>query len=155
MNSKSVDNPHRLALVLDIDCTLLQCISFSHFQEKQLTHIEKETLDVITLTETGQELFYYIKTRPHLDKFLMQANDIFELSIYTHGTRHYADKILAIIDPKNKYFQNRIVSRQETGNAVETKSLFLLYNDHRNVLILDDKIEVWESSQRGNLLLNK
>ena len=41
-----------------------------------------------------------IKLRPGLAEFLRRAHHLFELTIYTHGSREYAWKVMKIIDPK-------------------------------------------------------
>ena len=42
-------------------------------------------------------LRHYVKLRPHLAKFLTEANERYELTIYTAGTRSYAHKVAHVI----------------------------------------------------------
>ena len=54
--------------------------------------------------------------RPHLDSFLQQAHEICQLTIYTAGTRRYAEGVARLLDPSGKLFANRIVSRSDVPN---------------------------------------
>lgn len=40
---------------------------------------------------------------------------LYEMHVYTMGTRSYADAICKIVDPEGKYFGGRIISRDESG----------------------------------------
>ena len=42
----------------------------------------------------------------------------YEMHIYTMGTRLYAHKVASILDPDNKYFKDRILSRDESGSNI-------------------------------------
>lgn len=59
---------------------------------------------------------YYIKLRPGLDKFLKEIEKLYELHIYTMGTRHYAEAVAREIDPNGSFFKERILSRDESGS---------------------------------------
>ncbi|KAM0673379.1 CTD phosphatase Fcp1 [Gurleya vavrai] len=65
------------------------------------------------------------------------------MHVYTMGNRKYADTILNLIDPDKKYFDNRIISRDENNNALQ-KSLDRISTEHRNIVILDDRGDVWK-----------
>jgi len=43
------------------------------------------------------------------------VSKLFQLSIYTQGTRPYANNIAQIVDPTKALFANRIVSREQAG----------------------------------------
>ena len=55
--------------------------------------------------------------RPHLDYFLEKANELFQITIYTAGTKRYAEAVVKVLDPTKRYIADRIVSRAE-GNVV-------------------------------------
>lgn len=69
---------------------------------------------------------YYIKMRPHLATFLASIRDLYELHIYTMGTRSYARKIAANLEERMKatddavgsrsLFHERITSRDDSGS---------------------------------------
>ncbi|EGZ05748.1 hypothetical protein PHYSODRAFT_566275 [Phytophthora sojae] len=78
---------------------------------------------------------------------------LYDLFIYTHGTRLYAEQIVKIIDPDESYFKNRIVARTDTPDMLH-KSLKLLFPscDDSMILVLDDRIDVWKENE-GNVFL--
>lgn len=90
---------------------------------------------------------HVVKLRPGLDNFLKEASAMYDLFIYTHGTRLYAEQIAKIIDPDDSYFHHRIVARTDTPDMVH-KSLKLLFPscDDSMIMVLDDRIDVWKVS---------
>lgn len=54
--------------------------------------------------------------RPDLRQFLSEITKLYELHIYTMGTRNYAEAVAKEIDPDKKYFKERILSRDESGS---------------------------------------
>jgi RNA polymerase II subunit A C-terminal domain phosphatase len=94
---------------------------------------------------------YYIKMRPGLKEFLANIAEMYELHVYTMGTRAYALNIAKIVDPDKKLFGDRIISRDENGNMT-AKSLARLFPENtKMVVIIDDRADVWPSN-RLNLI---
>ena len=84
-----------------------------------------------------------LECRPGLSGFLQKMSEMFELHVYTAGTRTYANAICSCIDPTGKLFSERILSRNESGSA-STKSLKRLFpTDESMVVVIDDRWEVW------------
>lgn len=125
----------KMMLIIDLDQTILH------------TTVEKCECDFKFISDTQS---FYVKLRPHLQKFLRTASKLFEMHIYTMGTREYARVICEHIDPKEKYFGNRIVTRSENFNELK-KSIGRITCITKNVIILDDRADVWEYS--ANLVL--
>jgi RNA polymerase II subunit A-like phosphatase len=89
--------------------------------------------------------------RPGLKEFLNKVAEMYELHVYTMGTRAYAMNIAKIVDPDRKLFGDRIISRDENGN-ITTKSLARLFPvDTKMVVIIDDRADVWPKN-RPNLI---
>ncbi|DAZ93552.1 TPA: hypothetical protein N0F65_006540 [Lagenidium giganteum] len=139
----------KLSLVLDLDHTLLHAVRVS---------------DVVgEIPQTDDTHFFFIpglvgqqhvvKLRPGLETFLQELSVGYDLFIYTHGTRLYAEQIAQIIDPKGTFFQHRIVARTDTPDMLH-KSLKLLFPscDDSMILVLDDRIDVWKENE-GNVFL--
>ncbi|GAB9474725.1 Tfiif-interacting ctd phosphatase [Globisporangium polare] len=139
----------KLSLVLDLDHTLLHAVRVT---------------DVVGEIPKTEDTFYFyipgmngqqhvVKFRPGLDTFLRELSALYDLFIYTHGTRLYAEQIASIIDPKGTFFQHRIVARTDTPDMVH-KSLKLLFpsSDDSMILVLDDRIDVWKENE-GNVFL--
>lgn len=95
--------------------------------------------------------WYYIKMRPGLTEFLEHVAELFELHVYTMGTRAYALNIAKIVDPTQKLFGNRVISRDENG-SMTAKSLQRLFPVSTNmVVVIDDRADVWPQN-RSNLI---
>ncbi|KAH7018138.1 uncharacterized protein B0I36DRAFT_202836, partial [Microdochium trichocladiopsis] len=95
--------------------------------------------------------WYYIKMRPGLAEFLERVAELFELHVYTMGTRAYALNIAKIVDPTQKLFGNRVISRDENG-SMTAKSLQRLFPVSTNmVVVIDDRADVWPQN-RSNLI---
>lgn len=134
-SNRALRNNRKMILILDLDQTILH------------TTVEECNCDFKFTTEA---LSFYVKLRPHLQKFLRAASKLFEMHIYTMGTREYAKAICEHIDPDGRYFGSRIVTRSENFNELK-KSIGRITCISKNVIILDDRADVWEYS--GNLVL--
>lgn len=64
--------------------------------------------------QTASTLLHF---RPHLETFLERVTSLYELHIYTMGTRNYAAAVANAIDPDGKYFSQRILSRDENSST--------------------------------------
>ncbi|KAK6090027.1 hypothetical protein P3W45_001073 [Vairimorpha bombi] len=129
----------KLILVLDLDQTILH------------TTISKEYLPGYT-NFIINNINYCVKFRPYLNYMLECIYKKYEIHVYTMGTKVYAKKIVSIIDPNKKYIGRRILSRDENGLEFK-KDLNRLFSIHSNVVILDDRDDIWDYS--SNLVLVK
>lgn len=141
----------KLSLVVDLDQTVIQATVDPTVAEWQKdpenpNHDAVKDVRAFQLTEEGpggNGCWYYIKLRPGLKEFLDNVSNLYELHIYTMGTRSYAKHISRIIDPESKIFGNRILSRSENGSFT-VKSLQRLFPvDTKMVVIIDDRGDVW------------
>jgi len=66
----------------------------------------------------GASRWRFANCRPGLNRFLEEMNKMYEMHVYTMGTRSYADAICNAIDPEGKYFGTRILSRDESGSEL-------------------------------------
>ncbi|KAJ3845307.1 hypothetical protein F5878DRAFT_689607 [Lentinula raphanica] len=89
---------------------------------------------------------YYIKPRPCWQQFLREMAELFEMHVYTMGTRAYAEEVCAAIDPDGKAFGGRILSRDESGSLTQKSLQRLFPCDTSMVVIIDDRADVWEWS---------
>ncbi|GFE52699.1 RNA polymerase II subunit A C-terminal domain phosphatase [Babesia ovis] len=159
----------KLCLVLDLDNTLIhsscskapddmdiplidmynKCngcrLEFNNDEDNM--RYEKELESSILITRTMNELdgryfVNYYKLRPGVYEFLRRSSELYELYLFTMGTRSHAHAALKILDPSGKLFGNRIFSRSESNNSY--KSLCRIFPNYRNLLlILDDSENVW------------
>ncbi|GAA6012742.1 hypothetical protein JCM8202_003430 [Rhodotorula sphaerocarpa] len=107
------------------------------------------------LTEDGESVaddddlpgcWYYIKMRPGLPEFLKRIAEIYEMHVYTMGTRAYAIEVCKVIDPDGGLFGGRILSRDESGSMTRKSLQRLFPCDTNMVVIIDDRADVWDGS---------
>lgn len=151
----------KLSLVVDLDQTIIHaCIepTVGEWQRDPTSPNYESVKDVksFQLNDEGsrsltQGCWYYIKMRPGLKEFLAKISEMYELHVYTMGTRAYALNIAKIVDPDKKLFGDRIISRDENG-SMTAKSLARLFPvDTKMVVIIDDRADVWPKN-RPNLI---
>ncbi|EFX03725.1 RNA polymerase 2 ctd phosphatase [Grosmannia clavigera kw1407] len=153
----------KLSLVVDLDQTIIHaCIdpTIGEWQQDPSNPNYEALKDVrrFQLEEGFQGLargcWYYIKMRPHLTEFLEKISTMYELHVYTMGTRTYATNIAQIVDPNQKLFGNRVISRDENGNII-AKSLQRLFPVSTNMaVIIDDRADVWPYNRHNLIKVN-
>lgn len=89
---------------------------------------------------------YYIKSRPGLQRFLETTSQKYEMHIYTMGTRAYAEQVAKLIDPSGRFFESRILSRDESGSMIAKNLTRIFPVDTKMVVIIDDRADVWKWS---------
>lgn len=171
----------KLALVLDLDHTLVHAVQVmgpapasamsahrtvsSHVGDANINEHDVFHLPIEEIGPDGKVRHLMLKKRPHLDQFLSEAARFCQLSIYTAGTRRYAEAVANILDPtRRKYFAGRIVSRSDglnhggrpanvrnDGNDKSLERIFL--GDSSMAVIIDDREDVWRGKQSEQLLL--
>ncbi|KOS22172.1 RNA polymerase II subunit A C-terminal domain phosphatase [Escovopsis weberi] len=151
----------KLSLVVDLDQTIIHaCIepTVGEWQRDKMNPNHDAVKDVksFQLNDDGPRgiasgCTYYIKLRPGLMEFLEVVSSMYELHVYTMGTRAYALNIARIVDPDKKLFGNRVISRDENG-SITAKSLQRIFPVSTDmVVIIDDRADVWPMN-RPNLI---
>ncbi|CAH2067800.1 unnamed protein product [Thlaspi arvense] len=138
----------KLHLVLDLDHTLLHCTQVSRLSkaEKYLLRESREDLRKMEVGEDSTE--YLTKLRPFVHDFLMEANEMFTMYAYTMGSRDYAKALLELIDPEGDYFEDRVITADDSPFV---KTLDLVLAEERGVVIVDDTRSVW-THHKSNLV---
>ena len=62
------------------------------------------------------------------------------------GTRSYAEAVAREIDPEGRYFEKRIVSRDDSGSITQKSIQRLFPCDQSMVVIIDDRSDMWNWS---------
>ncbi len=145
----------RLSLVVDLDQTIIQATvdpTVAEWQQDKDNPNHDAVKDVrafqlIDDGPGGRGCWYYIKLRPGLEKFLEDVSKLYELHIYTMGTRAYAQNIAKIVDPNRRIFGDRILSRDESGSLTAKNLQRLFPIDTKMVVIIDDRGDVWKWSE--------
>lgn len=132
-------------------CMLKDVVAFQLGSDGKTVSHQPERMDqhdVKSFATDGDEngCWYYVKLRPGLQAFLQSVSPMYEMHVYTMGTRSYADCICRIVDPDGHLFGARILSRDENGNEVQ-KSLSRLFPISTDmVVVIDDRADVWSWS---------
>lgn len=143
----------KLSLVVDLDLTIIHASvdptvgDWQNDPSNPNHNAVKEVRSFELYDDSLQRnLPYYIKPRPYLKQFLETISQLYELYVYTMGTRLYADNVVDIVDPGRKLFGDRVLSRTETPGE-DSKNLRKLFPvDNRMVVIIDDRPDVWKYS---------
>jgi len=150
----------KLSLVVDLDQTVIHaCIdpTVGEWQKDPTSPNYDAVKDVkaFQLSDDGRPRglasgsWYYIKMRPGLTEFLTKVAEMYELHVYTMGTRAYAINIAKIIDPEKRLFGDRIVSRDENGSLASKNLARIFPQDRRMVVIIDDRADVWPNNKHS------
>lgn len=144
----------KLSLVVDLDQTVIHAAvepTIGEWQRDPTNPNYEAVKDVgsFQLKDDGpgqRGCTYYIKSRPGLQKFLEAAAQKYEMHIYTMGTRAYAEQVAKLIDPSGRFFESRILSRDESGSMIAKNLTRIFPVDTKMVVIIDDRADVWKWS---------
>ena len=142
----------KLSLVVDLDQTIIHATvdpTVAQWQKdpENPNYEAVKEVRAFQLIDDGpgaRGCWYYIKLRPGLKDFLDSVSTLYELHIYTMGTRAYAQNIANLIDPDRRIFGDRILSRDESGSLVAKNLQRLFPVDTKMVVIIDDRGDVWK-----------
>ena len=114
----------KFTLVLDLDETLLR-----------VTKINNK-LSLYNNSSTTVKVIY----RPHLFSFLSRMKKIYEIILFTVSLPEYANKIVNLIENKEKYFSYKLFRQHATfyQNKDYVKDISKLGRDLKRVIIIDD-----------------
>ncbi|XP_028966481.1 RNA polymerase II subunit A C-terminal domain phosphatase [Galendromus occidentalis] len=127
----------KLVLLVDLDQTLIHTTSEPVYDKIKGVHHFR--------LPGSSNAWYHTRIRPGTEDFLRKISQLFELHIVTFGARPYANHIVSLLDPGKKYFQYRILTRDECfhpqSKTANLKSLFPCGD--QMVCIIDDREDVW------------
>lgn len=148
--SKNSLEKKKLHLVLSLYGTFFDSQAFPCLsnKEKYLKGKVNSRYDLWQTRIRGHDVL--IKLRPFVHEFLREANKLFILHVTTLCIPEYADFVLKLLDPHQLYFGNRIISPSK--HVMWEKTLDQVLVGEREVIILDDRYDVWSPENRSNLL---
>ena len=95
----------KLVLIVDLDQTLIHTTVDPS--------IEPGLKDVYGFKLPGYPHFYHCRLRPAAKDFVCNVSEKYEMHVFTLGGRDYAHTIAGILDPEEKFFARRVLSRDE------------------------------------------
>ncbi|KAJ3278134.1 Carboxy-terminal domain (CTD) phosphatase [Borealophlyctis nickersoniae] len=140
----------KLSLFVDLDQTVVHTTSDRSVGDwmRDPTHPSYSAVKDIHVYKLPGDDFrtFYTKVRPGTKQLLADMAKLYEMHIYTAGTREYAEEIAKLLDPNKDIFGGRILSRDDTDNP-EAKSIKRIYPcDQSMVVVVDDRVEVWDDT---------
>ncbi|OWM77848.1 hypothetical protein CDL15_Pgr018415 [Punica granatum] len=143
----------KLQLVLDLDHTLLHSIQCSRLtaSDRCLKNLAVRECDPkcgdLFIDVKGE---WITKLRPFVRSFLKEASALFEMTVFTRAQKPYAERMVKLLDPDGCYFKSRVMVREDCiGEGYKYKSLTKVPGMESNILILDDKENVWANHSRN------
>ena len=115
-------------LVLDLDETLI------HFEEKD-----------------GKAK---INVRPHLIEFLEETSKLFDLHVFTSSLKEYADMVIKVFDPDDRFFKRRLY-RPDTSlyQGESIKDLEKTGFDLKKTILIDNVPENFSKQKSNGILI--
>ena len=140
-----MDSKYKYTLVLDMDETLIHFL----YKNKNNNNILKfNMIDQNDIMQIGMFLL-----RPYTKLFFEKLKDLYEIIIFTNGTKEYCDRILELIDPKQEYIKFRLYRKHSISkdNDIYLKDLSLLGRDLNKIIIIDDLAKNYKLQQDNGL----
>lgn len=122
-----------LTILLDLDNTLV----FSSLSEDLPYDFVIETEDE---SSPGKYETIYVSKRPHLDTFLSKLSKIAKIILFTAARKEYAEQVISIIDPLEKYFSGCYFRDSCTlqPNKSYTKDIGIAGTRPERTILVDD-----------------
>jgi len=135
----------KLVLLLDVDLTLVHTISdrakatyCCRHPDLKKSCIELDFEDPKIPTGTR----FFAMERPGLQEFLREASKLYDIVIYSGGTRAYLENLFSKLDP-HKELIRRIISMHD--DKQQTKSVDKAFPDREACVIVDDLPRAWST----------
>ena len=154
------DKNYKYTLVLDMDETLVHYISTIMAPKNVPSYahnvtIEKNiSLNLLNCSECASVGMFLL--RPHLINFLEELKGIYEIVIFTAGTKEYCNKIMDMIDLDGDIFKYRLHRSHVKADDRDfnIKDLSLLGRDLAKTIIVDNNPENFKLQENNGLPIN-
>ena len=125
-------------LVLDLDETLVQVRTRSEFD----------------LVVPGSPLMF-LAVRPYAIELLQYVCETFDTYLFTASTRVYADRILKVLDPEDRYFKGKMYREHCTKTSrgyIKDLAIFK-GKDLKDIIMVDDQQVSFENQPLNGLMI--
>jgi len=148
----------KLDVVIDLDCTLVECIvppyadspfAVKQFQEK-LRRETRRDIREFTISSDQRPLTLLYTVRPGAESFLKKLTSVANLYIYSQGKHDYVNTILGSLNWR-ELFRGVVICPQERQKSLRER-MRELADRRETVLILDDQRIVWTEEDQELVL---
>ncbi|KAL2928609.1 RNA polymerase II C-terminal domain phosphatase-like 4 [Bienertia sinuspersici] len=140
----------KLHLVLDLDHTLVLSQKGSSLTMEQKKAM-KSMQDYYVIGDNDNDKVL-VKLRPRVREFLIQVSDMFDLWVYTLGSRAYATRVVELLESEVPSVKIWNVISCEDCFKYRVKGLDVVLAHENVVLVVDDSEHVWGECYRKNLI---
>ncbi|KAL2927676.1 RNA polymerase II C-terminal domain phosphatase-like 4 [Bienertia sinuspersici] len=140
----------KLHLVLDLDHTLVLSQKGSSLTMEQKKAM-KSMQDYYVISDNDNDKVL-VKLRPRVREFLIQVSDMFDLWVYTLGSRAYATRVVELLESEVPSVKIWNVISSEDCFKYRVKGLDVVLAHENVVLVVDDSEHVWGECYRKNLI---
>lgn len=134
----------KLALVVDLDKTLIDTIGVANAEEaEKIIAMDAEHKSDYFYFNVNE--MYLVRLRPYVREFLNAIAPFYFMQVYTLAQRQYALQVIHKIDPDGKFFNERILTREDSPLQKKSISDFFLLGEHLAVVI-DDSRDPWSNA---------
>ena len=151
IDTNSIDNNNILDTSSD-EKPFLPKLNTNEYKYSLVVDLDETLIHSFIVNEVHQSYFI----RPFCFEFLNELSSIFEIIIFTAGTKEYADNILDQIDKKNNIIKHRLYRDHLTfGNDNKSilKDLSKLGRDLKKTIIVDNVEENYTLQKDNGLLI--
>ena len=131
----------RKVLVLDLDETLVHCSPFPPHPDVQSYKFDDDEC--------------YIFLRPNVEEFLEKVTAMFEVYIFTAGTKEYADRIIDKLCPQIDVFHRHYRDSCKFVSNKCKKDLKIFKRDLKDIIMVDDNPHMREYYPKNTLFIQK
>ena len=157
---KKKKSNNKKLLLLDLDETLIHSEDKLNYL-KNCNLINKKMGNCfhkeIKFKEGENEFSMEIFIRPFLNEFLEKMNENFDLGIFTAALKNYAEAVLKIIDPSEKYFKIKLYrdSCINVKDKIFIKDLRIIENyDIKDIILVDNSLYSFYNNLKNGVLVN-
>ena len=148
-------NKNKKLLILDLDETLIYSDfnTIPEINEKDASNHFR----IFLRDDNIKPTFIEVYLRPGIEKFLNEMIKFFDLGIFTAACKNYADKIINIFDPHNKYFKFRLYRESciNLQNIIYIKDLRIIENfKPESTILVDNSLFSFSNNITNGILVN-
>ncbi|KAL0249519.1 hypothetical protein GEMRC1_004749 [Eukaryota sp. GEM-RC1] len=139
----------RLTAVLDLDHTLLHCtaVPFTNLSKIPFSQSDLEQASTPSAPVTFFDLDgfrYFLQIRPFAREFIKKLSTVFDVYVFTMGTRAYAFRCLHHLQVLSEIPESHVFSRDDVDSKTGRKTIIRIFPTGTTMtIILDDNFPVW------------